>query len=64
MYEELTGNCPYCGEPNIFEADFSEGQRQSYVQDCHVCCRPIEVTVTADDRGRIRVRCRTQDETY
>ncbi len=63
MYEELHSNCPYCGEPNLFEADLEAGSRQRYVQDCHVCCRPIDVTVTADANGRIRIQCRTQDDT-
>lgn len=24
-------------------------QSQSYVEDCEVCCRPIDVTYTAED---------------
>jgi hypothetical protein len=34
--------CPYCGEPTEMEVDGSAGER-AYIEDCSVCCRPIEV---------------------
>ena len=34
--------CPYCGEQIDMEVDVSGGE-QSYIEDCSVCCRPIEV---------------------
>ena len=37
--------CPYCGELIDLEVDSSEGG-QSYIEDCSVCCRPIEVRLT------------------
>jgi hypothetical protein len=42
--------CPYCGESIDIIVDESIEQ-QSYVEDCSVCCRPIElsVTVTAEE---------------
>ena len=40
--------CPYCGEPISMVLDLSVPE-QAYVEDCEVCCRPIEVHVTADD---------------
>jgi hypothetical protein len=36
--------CPYCGEWHEFEVDRSAGA-QTYIEDCAVCCRPIEVRV-------------------
>jgi len=35
-------DCPYCGEPIEMQVDSSAGA-QAYVEDCSVCCRPIEV---------------------
>jgi hypothetical protein len=35
-------DCPYCGEPIDLAVDVSAGE-QSYIEDCQVCCRPIEV---------------------
>jgi transcription elongation factor Elf1 len=33
--------CPYCGESYSLLLDVSAGE-QRYVEDCAVCCRPIE----------------------
>lgn len=34
--------CPYCWEEISMLLDPSETQQQ-YIEDCEVCCRPIEV---------------------
>lgn len=34
-------SCPYCGETLELSLDASAGE-QSYIEDCQVCCRPIE----------------------
>ena len=36
--------CPYCGEAIELEVDTSAGE-QSYIEDCSVCCRPIELSL-------------------
>ncbi len=37
--------CPYCGE--TFEAVIDASvEDQVYIEDCEVCCRPIEFTVS------------------
>jgi hypothetical protein len=33
--------CPHCGEPLESYVDPGGGERQEYVEDCAVCCRPI-----------------------
>jgi hypothetical protein len=40
--------CPYCGEPITVEIDTSVAS-QTYIEDCSVCCRPIEIRVSCDD---------------
>ena len=40
--------CPYCGEEISMVLDVSV-HRQSYVEDCEVCCNPIEVTYSVVD---------------
>ena len=37
--------CPYCGETISVEVDASAGERQSFVSDCEVCCKPINFKV-------------------
>lgn len=43
--------CPYCGEPFETSADASAGMC-SYVEDCQVCCQPIEIELRVDGEGR------------
>lgn len=33
--------CPWCGERTDSFPDDEVAARQSYVEDCSVCCRPI-----------------------
>lgn len=40
--------CPYCGETQAIVLDLSAGG-QSYVEDCQVCCQPMQVSFSADD---------------
>lgn len=48
MLPTLNVACPYCGEPIELLIDDSVEQ-QHYIEDCAVCCRPIEVAVTMED---------------
>jgi hypothetical protein len=40
----LTETCPYCGEPIELVVDAGDAG-QDYIEDCQVCCQPIEVRV-------------------
>jgi hypothetical protein len=42
--------CPYCGEELELLID-SSFESQTYVEDCFVCCRPIQVTVEFSDEA-------------
>ena len=53
-------DCPYCGESIELIIDDSV-EHQQYVEDCAVCCRPINVDVTASGSD-IEVVCRTDNE--
>lgn len=50
MIDETEVECPYCGEPFSALIDWSAGG-QRYVEDCPVCCRPIEFALGVDERG-------------
>ena len=51
-----TYNCAVCGEENETYVDLSAGDRQSYVEDCAVCCRPNVLAVTVDpNSGQILI---------
>jgi len=53
--------CPYCGETITVLADGSAGS-QHYVEDCEVCCRPIEFDLTVDVDGTVALRARRGDD--
>ena len=49
--EEATVHCPYCGEPLSVLLN-PEDLGQEYIEDCQVCCRPIEFMISeAPDGG-------------
>lgn len=47
MVVEIEIICPHCGEPFASTADTSQGT-YSNVEDCAVCCRPMQVTVECE----------------
>jgi len=48
--EYVIVHCPYCGEGFETSADASAGPCK-YVEDCQVCCQPIEMELTVDEDG-------------
>jgi hypothetical protein len=48
--EFVVVDCPYCGESFETSADASAGSSE-YVEDCQVCCQPIEMALRVDDNG-------------
>jgi len=47
-------NCPYCGESINILIDCSVPQ-QDYIEDCQVCCRPINIAIQVDHEGVVSV---------
>jgi len=39
--------CPYCGGEISFILDLTE-KEQDYIEDCEVCCNPIQVSFESD----------------
>jgi hypothetical protein len=52
MTETIVINCPYCGESYETVVDLSAGS-QRYVEDCAVCCKPIEVALRVGEDGEL-----------
>ena len=46
-------HCPYCAEVYETQVDLTAGTF-TYVEDCYVCCQPIELCVEVSDQGRLR----------
>jgi DNA-directed RNA polymerase subunit RPC12/RpoP len=58
--DEASYVCGSCGEEIVVPLDPSAGKRQSYVEDCPVCCTPNEVFVDYDEDGTGRVSSRPE----
>lgn len=41
--------CPYCSEKISMLLDLSENGTQTYIEDCEVCCRPIQITFSVEE---------------
>lgn len=57
-------SCPYCGEAVTIALDPGSGTRQAYVEDCQVCCRPWQVTVTYTMDGSAVVDVEASDDAW
>jgi hypothetical protein len=51
--EFVTVDCPYCGEAFDSQADASAGSC-FYVEDCQICCQPIEMQLHVNEDGTLR----------
>jgi hypothetical protein len=48
----VTVRCPYCGESFETAVDWSAGAFR-YIEDCQVCCQPIELAGEVGDDGAL-----------
>ena len=47
--DEYFFQCPYCWEQISMLIDVSQ-LNQSYIEDCEICCNPIEVSIIAENQ--------------
>lgn len=57
---EHSFSCPYCGEEISMVLDDSVS-RQTYIEDCEVCCRPIEISYMIEDEALVEFAARTTE---
>ena len=57
---EVRVQCPYCWERFVLLVDASVEQ-QEYVEDCEICCRPIDFSIEIDVDGNALVDARSQN---
>ena len=58
---EKESYCPYCGESISLFID-SSIENQEYVEDCHVCCSPILISVEIDYEENIYINTKKENE--
>lgn len=63
---ETTIQCPYYWENIHILIDICEAgqasEHQEYIEDCQVCCRPINFSVIVDINGDISITPRHENE--
>ena len=52
--ETLSAQCPYCGETIEVDVEPLE-EAQSFIEDCSVCCHPIQYEVSTNSEDEIEV---------
>ena len=53
--------CPYCGETIKILIDSSDMEQQ-YIEDCQVCCKPINILVSESVNGELEVSVCSEDD--
>jgi len=61
MEQEQIFTCPYCGEEISTSIDTSVDHGQ-YVEDCEVCCNPIEMSYETKNGEITSFEARKTDE--
>ena len=49
MSDRAELQCPYCGE--LLELEIEEDLLGRLIQDCEVCCNPIQLDIRRDEWG-------------
>ena len=52
---KVTYSCAFCGEDNDLAVDSGGGRRQTFTEDCTVCCRPNLITLALDEDGEVSI---------
>ena len=58
----MTITCPNCGEYIEILVN-AEDEGDTYIEDCEVCCSPINITVIVDEDEELRVEVHSDDDT-
>ena len=62
--EDMVWTCQYCGVQNTVWVDLTVDDKQDFIEDCRICCRPNRIIIT---RGRVEeedacIEARPSDE--
>ena len=61
LLQETTIACPYCAEVITILVDGSV-EKQQYIEDCPVCCRPMDITVNQSANSSCQIEARHENE--
>ena len=61
--QEAQITCPYCGETITILLDPSDTD-QEYIEDCQVCCKPINFLISESMNGELEVHVYSDDDSF
>jgi len=61
LQETVQTRCPWCAAPIELVIDCSV-RSQDYIEDCEVCCRPLQISASVDGDGEVWVDVRQEGE--
>lgn len=61
LLDEIEVLCPYCDSPFAIEAEPALAEQQ-FIEDCPVCCAPIEFQLGVESDGSWRLTARRNDD--
>ncbi|WP_081820676.1 CPXCG motif-containing cysteine-rich protein [Sediminibacter sp. Hel_I_10] len=53
--------CPYCWENVSMLIDYSQS-RQHYIEDCEVCCNPIQLNISIENNEIIEFQAESIEQ--
>ena len=56
--------CPWCCQRFWLAVDRGGGRSQRFVSDCEVCCRPISLSASYDETGRLELSATAEDPAW
>lgn len=59
--EEYFFQCPYCWEQISMLIDISQPS-QNYIEDCEICCNPIQIEVVVDQSQIVAFNARSIEQ--
>jgi hypothetical protein len=54
-------DCPYCGQGITLVIDSSQADQQ-IIEDCSVCCRPINLRISCSPGELLAIEARREEE--
>ena len=60
--EDVVWTCQYCGVHNSVWLDLTVDEKQDFIEDCRICCRPNRIIITTDYDENIFIESRPSDE--
>jgi hypothetical protein len=60
--DDLVWKCQYCGVENTVWVDLTAGDKQDFIEECRICCRPNRILIAVSNDEDIFIESRPSDE--